>query len=64
VQQIEVDLLVGAGRRGPTAAVASCLAGELAVWDGRLVVDAAFGSSIDGVLGAGPVAKFSRWPLA
>lgn len=42
--------------------MASALAGALVVWDGRLVVDAGFSSSVaDGsVMGAGPVAKFSR----
>jgi hypothetical protein len=60
VQQLELDLLVGCGRRGPSAAVARCLGGAGLVWDGRLVVDASYKSSDAAVMGAGPAAKFSR----
>lgn len=60
VQQLELDLLVGCGRRGPSAAVARCLGGAGLVWDGRLVVDPSYTSSDAAVMGAGPAAKFSR----
>ncbi|WIA39160.1 hypothetical protein OEZ86_005287 [Tetradesmus obliquus] len=60
VQQLELDLLVGCGRRGPSAAVARCLGSAGLVWDGRLVVDAGYKSSDAAVMGAGPAAKFSR----
>jgi hypothetical protein len=60
VQQLELDLLVGCGRRGPSAAVARCLGGAGLVWDGRLVVDASYNSSDAAVMGAGPASKFSR----
>jgi hypothetical protein len=60
VQQLELDLLVGCGRRGPSAAVARCLGSAGLVWDGRLVVDASYKSSDAAVMGAGPAAKFSR----
>lgn len=59
-QQLELDLLVGCGRRGPSAAVARCLGGAGLVWDGRLVVDASYKSNDPAVMGAGPAAKFSR----
>lgn len=60
LQQMELDLLVGCGSLQPSAVVASCLAGAFIVWDGRLVVDAQFCSSNPNVMGAGPLAKFSR----
>uniref|UniRef100_A0A383WNS6 Cilia- and flagella-associated protein 61 N-terminal domain-containing protein n=1 Tax=Tetradesmus obliquus TaxID=3088 RepID=A0A383WNS6_TETOB len=60
VQQLELDLLVGCGRRGPSAAVARCLGSAGLVCDGRLVVDAGYKSSDAAVMGAGPAAKFSR----
>jgi hypothetical protein len=61
LQQMELDLLIGCGSLQPSAVVASCLAGAYIVWDGRLVVDAQLTSSDPSVMGAGPVAKFSRW---
>eukprot|EP00879_Flechtneria_rotunda_P019754 GHRR01020758.1.p1 GENE.GHRR01020758.1~~GHRR01020758.1.p1 ORF type:complete len:449 (+),score=224.78 GHRR01020758.1:941-2287(+) len=59
-QQLELDLLVTCGKRGPSAAVAKCFTDAGIVWDGRLVVDAGFKSSYPTVMGAGPAAKFSR----
>jgi hypothetical protein len=60
LQQMDLDLLVGCGSLQPSGVVASCLAGAFVVWDGRLVVDAQFCSSDHNVVGAGPLAKFSR----
>lgn len=60
MQQMELDLLIGCGSLQPSAVVASCLASAYIVWDGRLVVDSQFCSSDVAVMGAGPVAKFSR----
>jgi hypothetical protein len=60
LQQLELDLLIGCGSLQPSAVVASCLASAFIVWDGRLVVDSQFCSSDPAVMGAGPVAKFSR----
>lgn len=60
LQQMELDLLVGCGSLQPSAVMASCLAGAFIVWDGRLVVDAQFCSSDPDVMGAGPLASFSR----
>lgn len=59
-QQMELDLLIGCGALQPSAVVASCLASAFIVWDGRLVVDASFCSSNKSVMGAGPIASFSR----
>jgi hypothetical protein len=61
LQQLELDLLIGCGSLQPSAVVASCLASAFIVWDGRLVVDSQFCSSDPAVMGAGPVAKFSRF---
>jgi hypothetical protein len=44
----------------PSTAMANCISGANLVWDGRLVVDASFRSDDPAVMGAGPVAKFSR----
>ena len=61
LQELEVDLVLGCGTFTPGLEVASCLADAQLVWDGRLVVDEHFSSNDPNIMGAGPVAKFSRW---
>jgi hypothetical protein len=60
LQELEVDLVLGCGTPTPGLEVASCLADAQLVWDGRLVVDERFSSNDPSIMGAGPVAKFSR----
>jgi hypothetical protein len=60
LQELEVDLVLGAAPPAPSADTAAACAAAGLVWDGRLVVDAGFKTCDGAVMAAGPMARFSK----